>query len=168
MTTVPQGVDAAVAEITDACRAVVRAEETLNAALSHRHDAVARLWPVLHRFGPKWLATEMGEGIITESNLRSIASKMTPRPSRGPRVGPPPTTDEAKAIGELTEACRAVVDARAGHRRAVDQRIFTIRDHWPEVQHIGAAGLERLIGRQFVGESTIRSAVAELKRQRGQ
>ena len=111
-----------------ACRAVVRADVTLNAALSHRHDTMARLWPVLHRFGPKWLATEMRDGIITDSILRSIASKMTPRPSRGPRVGPSPTTDEAKAIGELTEACRAVDDARSAHRGAVDQRIFTIRD----------------------------------------
>jgi len=161
-------VDAAVDAIAEACRAVVRAEDVLKAAITHRRDTVARLWPTIYRFGPRWLAAEVGEGIITESNLRNLASDLSPRPSRGPFVGAPPTTDEAKAIGELAEACRAVQDARNGHRRALNRRPDVIREQWPVVAHIGAARLERLIGREFVGESTIRSAVAELVRQRGE
>ena len=160
--------DEAVAAIADACRAVVRAEETLNAAIVHRHDAIRRLWPVVYRFGPKWLAAEVGEDVITASNLRNITADMQPRPARGPFVGPEPTKDEAIAIGELKAACQSVHDARTAHDRALNQRLFTMRSRWPEVAHIGPARLERLIGREFVGESTIRNAVAELKRQRGE
>jgi len=160
--------DAAVAAIADACRAVVRAEEVLNASIVQRHEAIRRLWPTIYRFGPKWLANEVGEEVITASNLRNITADMTPRPSRGPFVGPEPTKDEAYAIGELKAACRAVLDARQGHDRALNLRLYTLRERWPEVAHIGPAKLERLIGREFVGESTIRNAVAELKRQRGE
>ena len=158
--------DDAVAAITDACRAVVRAEESLNDAIIRRHAEVRRLWPTIYRFGPKWLATEVGEDLISSSNLRNITADLQPRPARGPFVGAQPTHAEERAIGELAAACRAVTDAREAHDRALNNRLFTLRERWPEVAHIGAARLERLIGREFVGESTIRSAVAELKRRR--
>lgn len=160
--------DDAVAAIGDVCRAVVRAEEVLNAAIVARHDAIRRLWPTIYRFGPKWLAAEVGEDIISASNLRNLTADLQPRPSRGPFLGPPPTEAEAAAVDELAVACRAVVTAREAHDRALNERLFTLRNRWPEVAHIGPARLERLIGRQFVGESTIRSAVAELNRQRGE
>jgi len=157
--------DAAVAAIGDACKAVVRAEAVLDAAIDTRHATIRRLWPTLYRFGPKWLSTEIGEDLVTASNLRNITAELQPRPTRGPFVGPPPTHEESLALGELATACRAVVDARTAHDRALNHRLFTLRARWPEVAHIGPARLERLIGREFVGESTIRSAVAELNRQ---
>lgn len=160
--------DAAVAAIADACRAAVRAEEVLDAAMDARYATVRRLWPKLYRFGPKWLSAEVGESLITASNLRNMTADLTPRPSRGPFLGPPPFKRERAAIDELATVCKAVADARAAHDRALNERLFTLRARWPEVAHIGAARLERLIGREFVGESTIRSAVAELNRQRGE
>ena len=157
--------DEALAAITEACKAVVRAEAALEAAIDARLATIRRLWPTLYRFGPKWLATEVGEDVITWSNLRNLTADMQPRPARGPFVGAPPTADESRAVGELATACRAVVTARQVHDRALNERLYTLRARWPEVAHIGPARLERLIGREFVGESTIRSAVAELKRQ---
>lgn len=166
MTATPGPATDAVAAIADACRAVARAEQTLNEAIRARRDTIHRLWPTLYRFGPTWLAHEVGTDLVTASNLRNLTADLAPRPARGPFVGAPPSKDDLMAVGELRAACRTVVEARETRERALNRRLFTIRERWPDVAHIGPARLERLIGPELVGESTIRSAVADLRRAR--
>ena len=151
--------------MTDACKAAAAAEDALAAAITDRRAVVQRLWPTIYRFGPKWLSHEVGEDIVTSSNLRSLAKNLTPRPGKGPFMGPGPDQKERAAVAELATVCRAVVDAYAARGRAINERSRVIREHYSVVVVLGPTRLERAIGRQYVGESTIRAAVAEINRE---
>lgn len=161
-------VDAAIAELRDACRRAYEAREARDSARDDRKAVAKRTWKVLHPLGPKLIADRMGADEKARAVIRAMTADLTPRPPRGPRGDLPVTKRQDEAIGELRDAMTALDRAEATLKDTLDQRWYAIRRAWPTVAHLGPRGVARAVGGGYVGESTISVTTTDLRRAQGE
>lgn len=154
----------ALAVLRTACLAVRKTERESQAALTNRQEVACRCWESIYQLGHKRIAREIGEDLVAESTARSMSRGLTPRPKKGPSADVRLDPRQRSALAQLRQACERLAVAQRERDVALNTRYHAIREQWQVLAPVGAARIARAIGGDLVGESTIRSAVADLRR----